>query len=523
MGRGWRGCRQHRLRFGIAPGPQGPQLYASLTDSPVLRRLNAGATFWENALPGGTGISNAQTMFTTSNRRLLLGSANSINALRRFDGAILDQLNNALQVIWSDANISPPQFFAPAGNVPELSGLFQSGRLISGDASLVSRWNGREWQTVGGTTLLGVAQQIAVHTSSNGDTALFAFGSGLRRTAADTTPGAVRYTPAGGWVPTLDALSGNFRRAVSLRINGNTELLVTGSNVRRASETTGGVLRWNGAGFDPIQPTFTGEVNDLIAFDSGSGESLHLAVNSLLIAGRSDRFVVRLENGQWTALDPLVLGRCQSLTIFDDGRGPTLFAAGFISANPANPAAVGTGVFRWSGTAWERLAAVSATPSTLRLAVYDDGGGEGLWLVGNYIAINALQRRGVSFYRGGFWWPTPLSTASGPTYAVTPAPGAEPTLYFAGVFSSMGSRTFQPTAEIRGCARRPCPADVDDGSGNGSPDGGVNVDDLTFFLDRYEIGDPAADLDDGTGRNVRDAAVTLDDLLYYLQRYSQGC
>jgi hypothetical protein len=33
-----------------------------------------------------------------------------------------------------------------------------------------------------------------------------------------------------------------------------------------------------------------------------------------------------------------------------------------------------------------------------------------------------------------------------------------------------------------------CVADVDDGSGSGTPDGGVTIDDLLYFIARYEAG-----------------------------------
>lgn len=69
----------------------------------------------------------------------------------------------------------------------------------------------------------------------------------------------------------------------------------------------------------------------------------------------------------------------------------------------------------------------------------------------------------------------------------------------------------------------PCPADLDDGSGFGIPDGGVTTDDLLYFLSRYETGAIEADLDDGTGFGMRDGGVTVDDLLYYLARYASGC
>ncbi len=68
-----------------------------------------------------------------------------------------------------------------------------------------------------------------------------------------------------------------------------------------------------------------------------------------------------------------------------------------------------------------------------------------------------------------------------------------------------------------------CPSDLDDGSGNGVPDGGVDINDLLYFLARYEAGHAAADLDDGSGSGVPDGGVDINDLLFFLARYEAGC
>ncbi len=67
-----------------------------------------------------------------------------------------------------------------------------------------------------------------------------------------------------------------------------------------------------------------------------------------------------------------------------------------------------------------------------------------------------------------------------------------------------------------------CRADVDDGSGTGSPDGGVDFDDLSSFLAAYEPGDLAADLDDGSGLGIPDDGVDANDLLYFLTAFEEG-
>jgi len=68
-----------------------------------------------------------------------------------------------------------------------------------------------------------------------------------------------------------------------------------------------------------------------------------------------------------------------------------------------------------------------------------------------------------------------------------------------------------------------CVADVDDGSGTGTPDGGVTIDDLLYYLGIFEAGSVAADVDDGSGTGTPDGGVTIDDLLYFLTRFEAGC
>jgi hypothetical protein len=68
-----------------------------------------------------------------------------------------------------------------------------------------------------------------------------------------------------------------------------------------------------------------------------------------------------------------------------------------------------------------------------------------------------------------------------------------------------------------------CVADVDDGSATGTPDGGVGVEDLLYYLAIYDSGVIAADVDDGSGTGTHDGGVGIEDLLYFLSRYDQGC
>jgi hypothetical protein len=75
----------------------------------------------------------------------------------------------------------------------------------------------------------------------------------------------------------------------------------------------------------------------------------------------------------------------------------------------------------------------------------------------------------------------------------------------------------------RYCFTLGCPADVDDGTGTGTPDGGVGIEDLLFYLQLFGAGASCADLDDGSGSGTLDGGVGIEDLLFYLDRYEAGC
>lgn len=71
-----------------------------------------------------------------------------------------------------------------------------------------------------------------------------------------------------------------------------------------------------------------------------------------------------------------------------------------------------------------------------------------------------------------------------------------------------------------------CTADFDndgDAANGGMPDFAVGIEDLIYFLNRFEVGDPRLDLDDGTGTGLGDDAVDVADLLYFLARFEEGC
>lgn len=68
-----------------------------------------------------------------------------------------------------------------------------------------------------------------------------------------------------------------------------------------------------------------------------------------------------------------------------------------------------------------------------------------------------------------------------------------------------------------------CAADLDNGSGTGTPDGGVDINDLLYFLSQFEAGSLGADLSSNDYPGVSDDGVDINDLLFFLEHFETGC
>lgn len=158
---------------------------------------------------------------------------------------------------------------------------------------------------------------------------------------------------------------------------------------------------------------------------------------------------------------------------------------------------------------------------------------ETAWMLSNQSSVSqsydVLAERLVE---GGVLWPS--VGEPGVTELISPG-GSRHVLIrtTAPLAASTGSNTLLITARSRrdGGTRAyatlavtsTCPADMDDGSGLGVPDGGVSIDDLLYYLRIFSDGLPASDTDDGNGSGMPDGGVTIEDLLFYLERFDAGC
>jgi probable HAF family extracellular repeat protein len=143
-------------------------------------------------------------------------------------------------------------------------------------------------------------------------------------------------------------------------------------------------------------------------------------------------------------------------------------------------------------------------------------GNDGAIVGTSYSTAPDGDQRAFLFTRDGVFDLNAL--AGNPTPIVSEATAISPGGLIAGVVNT--------PLGVAGVLLRPdtrCIADVDDGTGTGTRDGGVTIDDLLYYITIFADGVPAADIDNGTSTGTPDGGVTIDDLLYYLLRFDAGC
>ncbi|MGD9791596.1 MAG: PQQ-dependent sugar dehydrogenase [Phycisphaerales bacterium] len=145
---------------------------------------------------------------------------------------------------------------------------------------------------------------------------------------------------------------------------------------------------------------------------------------------------------------------------------------------------------------------------------------QGWYLFSDYCTgfIHAVRRAGATTEFQDLSASLVPSSPVGPFEAVTSiGDDASGELYITDIVGTAGGRVFK-IVPIPVCV-----ADLDDGTGTGTPDGGVTIDDLLYYITIFGQGSVASDVDDGSGTGTPDGGVTIDDLLYFLVRFSAGC
>lgn len=355
------------------------------------------------------------------------------------------------------------------GNGPALyaSGYFDTiGTTVTGR---IARWDGATWTSLG--------EALATDSHAN---ALAVFDDGLGRqiyaTGAFTRIGGVPALGLARWNglqwSTIGALGGSGEALLEHDDGTGSALYVAGQFVMAGGVPASNIARWDGTSWSALGSGTNFTVKDLAEFDDGSGNALYACGIFSTAGGIPVERVARWQGQTWSAVGTSTLvdsGPMNDLAVYDDGSGPALYLVGFAMLAGATVEAT---VSRWNGSVWTAV----ATPpysSVGRLEVFDDGSGPRL--VGGF--VNASVGSSVVFLRAfdGTQWTTLPGTIDGPAVTRLASFDAEhdgvPDLYIAGSFRNVAGQPASNLARFASCGTVGLIVCAGDGSGAACPCG----------------------------------------------------
>ena len=252
------------------------------------------------------------------------------------------------------------------------------------------------------------------------------------------------------WIPTFGGhpgVSGTIRASAVFDDGSGPALYVGGTFTNPGGAIALDIAKWDGSRWSSLYGMFN-PVYALTVFDDGSGPAL--------FAGTAIG-VSKWNGASWTHFANGPSGTVYALASYDDGHGPALYAGGSFSA--ANGFSTG-GLAKWDGSAWSLLgsgqqAVGVAGPSGTRvtsLAVFDDGGGDALYVGGSFTHAGTYPAACIARWNGVYW----SSLASGVDNRVSALAvfddGTGPALFAGGLFSNAGGVATDRIAKWNGSA-----------------------------------------------------------------------
>lgn len=311
------------------------------------------------------------------------------------------------------------------------------------------RLQGASWTPVtgvpGGRGLDGGITSLAVHDDGSGP-ALYAFGQ-----HAIPGPGSgpnfstwLMKSTGGEWAHLGTAPAG-VRETISFD-DGNGPALYSSSFFANEFNQTGSLQKWNGSGWTGIALTL--DIRALAEHDDGSGKALYVGGRKWMAVPTFASHIAKWDGATWSPVGEGLFNTINDLAVFDDGGGKALYAVGdFTQTGNSTPA---RRIAKWNGTSWSALGSGLDGPA-LALAVFNDGSGDALYVVGSFTDAGGVPATGIAKWNGSAW-----SAVGGGAAAIENIvvfnDGAGDALYVSGPFTSIGGLPIAQTARWDGAA-----------------------------------------------------------------------
>jgi trimeric autotransporter adhesin len=464
-------------------------------------------TQWSPLDTGVTGDVNTMSVLTSGN--VAVGGTFATSgplasaAVAQWDGTRWSALGNGNGGMYSMIEV-------PGGDVYTAGAFSNSGGTTT---NRIARWDGTRWNAVGpGFNNLA----YAVTRLNNGDIVVGGTFT-MIATAPQTPAGRIARWNGVAWdnMGGGSLTGGSSINALAVRPTG--ELIAAGNFTAISGVTATGVARWNSTtGWSALAAGPGGSsINAVIALPDGD---VVVGGGFGVIGGISAGNIARWnELTGWTAfISGTVNG--PGGTVYGLARasnGDILAAGDFTQLSPVTRRAR---VARWNGSTWTLLGNESISGVALGYTVLERPDGT-IVAGGNFTTMTGTSANYIASWNGTSWSRLEDGMSSHVRALLQHSSGD---LWACGLFGFANHIPAAGWARWR-CMDVACATDLDDGTGSGTSDGAVTIDDLLYFLVKFEVGDASVDLDNGSGTGTPDGAITIDDLLYFLVRFEAGC
>jgi hypothetical protein len=371
------------------------------------------------------------------------------------------------------------------------------------DTSLIAKWTGTEWVSVGGGLAGQFANTLGVF---NGD--LIAGGY------FDSAGGVAGTEKLARWDGTqwysMNAQLENFVNSVwGLKTwdDGTGEALyVAGNYVDIGGNPDADfIAKWDGLNYTPLGAPIGGAVPliifDVEVWDDGTGEALYAGGRFITIDGVTANRIAKWDGQQWHPLgngiaQTSITSGVYTMEVWDDGSGESLFVAGQ-RIDEVDGLAVAD-IARWDGEQWHDVG--GGTNNTIwDLRVFDagDGNGEALYAVGLFTEAGGQPAGGVAKWDGQQWSGVGAQLNDSAFGAIV----WNDSFFVGGSFTSVNGSASNRVGEYVGCPTT-TPGDIDG-------DGDVDVEDLLALLSEWGQCGSDADLDGNDTVDVADLLILL--------------
>jgi len=372
----------------------------------------------------------------------------------------------------------------------------------------IAKWDGSAWTSVGG----GLQNQYSnAMVSFQGDLIVGGYFD-----SANSVPGTAKLARFDGtdW-NSMDAQMEFFLNSVWDLTTYDGDLIVAGNYVEIGGDPTiQHIAKWDGSTYTALGTPIGGAVPlivlDVLNADMGSGDMLFAAGRFLSIDGVPANNIAVYDGSSWSALGDGITrssGFAQGfhMAVFDDGNGPALYVGG--SFNRINGGAdVVNNIAKWDGSTWSPVGD-GFNSAVQELVVFDDGSGEALYALGNFVTSGANSTPYIAKWNGTEWKSVGAGADNNVLGAIVFDAGEGEALHFGGNFTMLDGLSAARTGSL--LASLVCEADL-------TGDGTLDVFDVFAFLDLFNAGDLAADL---TG----DGSLDVFDVFAFLDLFNAGC